>query len=207
MFESGKLGERVILQTNYETMDYGMWKCEWRVDKYWGTPTADSRPYETILGQGNTLLNGGADVLWNRAITLNPATGTSGVVNQAFSSGNAGIGVGASTATSTASQTDLQASSGTTLRWIKGMSTASYPSHTTGTATGARSVQFQSQFTTTEANFAWAEWGIFNDPHSTDSNASIARGRMLNRKVQSLGTKSSAATYESWVVSVHCALN
>jgi hypothetical protein len=43
-------------------------------------------------------------------------------------------------------------------------------------------VSFKSSFATGEANFAWNEWGIFN---------SASGATMLNRKVESLGTKTS----------------
>lgn len=51
----------------------------------------------------------------------------------------------------------------------------------------ANVMTFRSTFATTDANFAWQEWGIFN--------ASTA-GTMMNRKVESLGTKTSAQTWQ-----------
>ena len=49
---------------------------------------------------------------------------------------------------------------------------------------------FRSTFATTDANFAWAEWAVFN---------AAAAGRMLNRAVSALGTKTSA---QSWQLTV-----
>jgi hypothetical protein len=65
--------------------------------------------------------------------------------------------------------------------------TTGYPTHTTGTSTAARSAAFRATFSTAQANFAWQEWALFN-------STVAATRRMLNRKVQSLGTKTSAAT-------------
>jgi len=73
---------------------------------------------------------------------------------------------------------------------------ATFPSHTDGTSSGSASIQFKSTFGTSDANWAWAEWGVFNSP-------TAATGRMLNRKVESLGTKTSAA---SWAMTVTLSL-
>jgi hypothetical protein len=78
------------------------------------------------------------------------------------------------------------------------MSTNSYPTHSTvnyATSSGARQALFQSKFTSSEGNFAWKEWGIWNDPVSSDVNGDFDTGIMLNRKVQALGTKTSAAVW------------
>lgn len=94
-----------------------------------------------------------------------------------FSNSNAYIGVGDSTTAHAVGQTDLQAS---TNKLRKAMD-ATYPS-------GASNViAFRSTFATTDANFAWQEWGIFN--------ASSA-GTMMSRKVESLGTKTSSQTWQ-----------
>ena len=97
-----------------------------------------------------------------------------------FANANAGIGVGDSSAAFTASQTDLQAS---TNKLRKAME-AAYPTRAGNTLT------FRSIFGTSEGNFAWNEWGVFN---------AASGGTMLNRLVASLGTKTSA---QSWQVTV-----
>lgn len=94
-----------------------------------------------------------------------------------FSNANSFIGVGDSTTAFSASQTDLQAS---TNKLRKAMD-ATYPSGASNVIT------FRSTFATTDANFAWQEWGVFN--------ASSA-GTMWSRKVESLGTKTSAQTWQ-----------
>ncbi len=100
-----------------------------------------------------------------------------------FNSGNARIGVGNSATAFNASNTDLIG--GSKLR--KGMVT-SYPTLSTNALT------FRSSFGTSEANFIWAEWGVFN---------SASGATMLNRKVEALGTK----TGGTWVLTVTLTVN
>lgn len=90
---------------------------------------------------------------------------------------NAYLGVGDSTTTFAATQTDLQAS---TNKLRKAMD-ATYPTRSSGTLT------FRSTYGTSEANFAWQEWGVFNATSS---------GTMHGRKVESLGTKTSAQQWQ-----------
>lgn len=170
-----------------EPADGLRWRARWEVKKY-ASPSAEVlagrvQPIEVVQGEGNLAMNGGMDVLWKRLITNKPTTAANSIL-AAFSS-LAAIAVGQSSATSTASQTNLQ---GTNTR---GKMDAGYPTHTTGTSTAARSAVFRRTFTTAQANFAWKEWGVFNTT-STGANAF----RMLNRKVQALGTKTSAATWQ-----------
>jgi hypothetical protein len=46
---------------------------------------------------------------------------------------------------------------------------------------------FRASFGTSEANFAWNEWGIFN---------AATGGTMMTRKVESLGTKTSSQSWQ-----------
>lgn len=95
----------------------------------------------------------------------------------AFNNANAYLGVGDSTTAFAATQTDLQAA---TNKLRKAME-ATYPTRATNVLT------FRSLFGTGDANFAWAEWGVFN--------ASTA-GTMMSRKVEALGTKTSAQSWQ-----------
>ena len=99
-----------------------------------------------------------------------------------FNNANAYIGVGDSSTAAAATQTDLQAA---TNKVRKPMDT-SFPTHTDGTTSGSATITFKSIFGSSDGNFAWNEWGIFNRSSS---------GRMLNRKVSSLGTKSAGTTW------------
>jgi hypothetical protein len=94
-----------------------------------------------------------------------------------LNSTNSHLGVGDSNTTFSASQTDLQASSN---KLRKGME-ATYPTRSSGALT------YRSLYGTSEANFAWAEWGVFNASSS---------GTMFSRKVESLGTKTNTQSWQ-----------
>ena len=96
-----------------------------------------------------------------------------------FNAANAYIGVGNGATAFAASQTNLLGAS--TVR--KGMDSG-YPTIAPPVVT------FKSTFAQGEANFTWAEWGIFNAANG---------GVMLNRAVEGNGTKQSNQT---WVLEV-----
>ena len=147
------------------------WSCRWKLEKYHDDL---NHPYEVIEGEGNLLTYGGASILWQALIGAAPTY---------FSNANAHIGVGDSSTGAAATQTDLQAA---TNKLRKAMD-ATYPTHTDGTGASSNAeIVFKSTFGSTEANFAWNEWAIFNASSS---------GRMLNRKAESFGTKSAGSTW------------
>lgn len=164
------------------------WRCHTRLDKRrvidpaTGVPLPEPVLYDTIEADGNLLVYGGASALWDLLIGAGNVT--------AFSNANAYVGVGSSTTAAAASQTDLQGASKT-----REAVDASYPSHTDGTSSGSATVTFKATFETGDANHAWEEWGIFNAASS---------GRMLNRKVQSFGTKTSS---DEWALTVTITLS
>lgn len=131
-------------------------------------------PYEVIEGEGNCLLNSGIDEMWDLV---------SGASANHYDNTNAQIGVGDSSTAADPSQTDLQAATNKT---YKGME-ASYPTSTSQKAT------FKSSFGDSDANYAWNEWVV---KQSTS-------GICLNRKVESLGTKSSG----TWTLEVSITLS
>lgn len=90
---------------------------------------------------------------------------------------NAHLGVGDSSTAFSAAHTDLQASSNKLRKAME----ATYPTRSNGALT------FRALFSTSQANFAWAEWGVFNASSS---------GVMFSRKVESLGTKTSAQSWQ-----------
>lgn len=105
---------------------------------------------------------------------------SAGAGGTAFNNANSYIGVGDSTTAHAFAQTDLQAA---TNKLRKAMD-ATYPQ------VAANVLTFRSTFGTGDANFAWQEWGVFN---------AAAAGTMMNRKVESLGTKTSS---QSWQLTV-----
>lgn len=119
-------------------------------------------PEETDERHGNLLLNEGIQEMWDLVIG---AAATS-----AYNNSNARLGVGSNTSAAAATQTALQ--DGSAL--FKAM-VATWPQRTNQT------MDFKSDFTSGEANFAWQEWGVDNGS---------TRNKNMNRKVESLGTKS-----------------
>jgi hypothetical protein len=100
-------------------------------------------------------------------------------VGAAFTNALAHIGVGNSNTAFSAAHTDLQGASK-----LRKAQEPTYP------LLAANVVTFRSLFATGDANFAWEEWGIFN---------AAAAGVMLSRKVETLGSKTSA---QSWQLTV-----
>lgn len=96
-----------------------------------------------------------------------------------FNATNARLGVGNGSNAFVASQTDLQGASK-----VRKSMDSGYP------VVAAPTVTFKATFGTDEANFAWNEWGVFN---------AATGGVMLNRVVESNGTKQSNQT---WVLEV-----
>lgn len=178
-------GEDVGAQlANHEPIQ---WRAVWKIEKYtgdWSGEDIDAgrapAPYEVIEREGNLLLYGGVSCLWQCLIGNGTTTGSQTLTY--FNNGNAYIGVGDSTTAEAATQTDLQASSN---KLRKAMD-ATYPTHTDATTSGAATITFRSTYGSSDANFAWQEWGVFN--------ASSGQ-RMLNRKVASNGTKASGSTW------------
>lgn len=114
------------------------------------------------------LTNAGRNLIANAII---------GAAYTTFANANAYLGVGDSNTAFAGAQTDLQAA---TNKLRKAMD-ATYPQQATNVLT------FRSTFATTDANFAWEEWAVFNASSS---------GTMLNRKVETLGTKTSVQTWQ-----------
>jgi hypothetical protein len=94
-----------------------------------------------------------------------------------FDNSNAYISVGDSSTAFSASQTDLQAASNKTRQAVS----ATYPQRS------GLVVTYRALFATGSANYAWNEVGVHN--------ASSA-GSMLSRLVSSLGTKTSAQSWQ-----------
>ncbi len=163
------------------------WLCRYRLSKYHQDiepyrGREDEfhqlfQPYEVIEGEGNCLLNTGIDEMWDLV------TGAVSGASHIFDNAAAQIGVGDSNTAANATQTDLQAATNKT---YKGMESG-YPTSTSQKAT------FKASFGSSEANYAWEEWVI------KQSTSSIC----LNRKVESLGTKSTG----TWALEVEISLS
>lgn len=106
------------------------------------------------------------------------ATDLVGLSVTEFDNAAAHLGVGNGTGIFAKGQTDLQGAS----KFRRPME-ASFPD----VPSAVNVLVFRSLFGTGEANFAWEEWGIFN---------ALAAGTMLSRKVENLGTKTSAQSFQ-----------
>jgi hypothetical protein len=167
-----------------EKMELARWLCRFRLSKYHqdvepyrGRESEFHRlfkPYEVVEGEGNCLLNSGIDEIWDLV------TGASA---NHFGNADAQIGVGDSSTAADATQTDLQAATNKTYQGME----SGYPTSTT------QKVTFKSSFGESDANYAWEEWVV---KQSTSA-------KCLNRKAESLGTKSGG----TWTLEVDITLS
>lgn len=205
------LSERSLIGVGPE--DSLRWRCDWQIEKYDVSDlkkvdpdvlellSAEQqlallvrrglKPYEVLERHGNLLMYGGASCQWQTLI--GNGTTTAGQALTYFNNAQAAIGVGDSTTAAAAGQTNLQAAAN---KLRKAMD-STYPQHTDGVVAGSASIVFRSTFGSAEANYAWQEWGVFN-------SATDATGRMLNRKVESNGTKAAGS---SWTLTVTLGLS
>jgi len=174
-----------------ERQDLAQWKCHYRLNKYHEDIEPyrgmehlfheKFKPYEIVEGEGNCLLNTGIDEIWDLV------TGAVAQASHIFDNASAKIGVGDSSTAAAATQTDLQAATNKT---YKGQETG-YPTSTT------QKVTFKSSFGVDDANYAWAEWVVKSVDATTPTNI------CLNRKVESLGTKSGG----TWTLEISLTLS
>lgn len=130
--------------------------------------------YEVVETAPNLFLTAGI----NTVLLL-----AAGQAATAFSTSNARLCVGDSTTAAAAGQTDLQASTNKTRQIVDSAPTVTN-----------NQITFVATFGTGSANYAWQEVGV--------ANASSG-GQMWSRTVQSLGTKTSAASWVlNWTLSI-----
>ena len=173
--------------------DLGHWHMRARLSKYHEdiTPYAKEgreaefhklyQPYEVIEQEGNCLLNTGIDEIWDLV------TGAVSGASHIFDNAAAKIGVGDSATAAAATDTDLIAATNKTYMAQE----AGYPTST------SQKVTFKSSFGSADANYAWAEWVVKSTAATTPTNI------CLNRKVESLGTKSTG----TWTLEVNITLS
>jgi len=177
------------METVKERTEHAKWHMKGRLLKYreditpWAALGLEQlfheihKPFDVIPIEGNCLLNAGIDEMWDLV------TGVVSGADHIYDNSHAQIGVGDDDTAADPSQTDLQASSNKT---YKAMETG-YPTST------SQKVTFKSSFGTSDANYAWKEWVV---KHSTSTIC-------LNRKVESLGTKSTG----TWTLEVDITLS
>lgn len=162
--------------SNTDTIDSKTWQVAYSVEKYESDEALANgeAPYEVIEGKDNGLLNNGIARLLDLLI---------GAGGQAYNNANCRIGVGNGTTAFSAAHTDLQGAS----KYYMTMD-ATYPQRS------AQTLTFKATFASGVAQFAWEEWGI---DVGTVAGTTVVTP-MLNRKVQSFGTKGATA----WVFTV-----
>jgi hypothetical protein len=129
-------------------------------------------PDEITHAEGNALTTAGL----NRLASLFNGSG------QGFTTANSVIGVGNGTTTFSAAHTDLQGAS-------------KYFQATDSTSVTNAVITAIATFGGSNANFAWEEWCWVATDAAKASAATKPNGVMMNRKVQSLGTKASGASW------------
>lgn len=155
-------------------VDQKHWKVTWRVEKFHGKDAdeiAGCTPDEVVIKHDNLLLNSGINLM------LKLLCGLGGT---AYSSGNAYIRVGSGTTAAAAAQTDLQGGSKTSKAMDSGYPTVS-----------SQTSSWKASFGSSDGNHAWEEVGVANGSGTPDGSTTI----LLNRKVQSFGTKNSGSTW------------
>lgn len=162
--------------------DLAVWKCHITVAKFLGDWAPESQPYAVDEYDGNMLVYGGVSAIWE--MVKGSGVATAGQALTYFNQGNVAIGVGNSSTATTPTMTNLQGASR-----LRKVCPSPYPEHVDGTAAANNTVRFRTTFDTGDANYAWNEAGVFN-------SATDAVGRMLNRKVQSMGTKTSTSSWQ-----------
>lgn len=135
-------------------------------------------PDDVFVAEGNSLVTTGLQRLGD----LFTGSGT------AFTSSRGMTGVGDSSTATTAGMTSLQAGTNTYYKALDGS-----PSSSSGVISGTTTFQ------TSEANYAWNEWcwciATTTPVSSSSFSTATTSGIMVNRKVQSLGTKTSGAIW------------
>jgi len=189
--------------------EFFQWRAHARVDKFYAWQEAEAllimeetgrsdlgnvlkerfTPYETVESEGNLLTRLGKKRLIDRFVETASNVGIKTTTGR--------IGTGNSSTAAADTDTDLIAAAGSANRQFQMLDSA--PTVGTGASSGVGT--FVSTFGTGVGNYAWQEWGIDGGTAAgttvtADTNTTPG---LINRKVTSLGTKTSAA---SWVFTV-----
>lgn len=184
-FGQEKVGVGAMVPLN----EKGRWHAHWTIRKFVGdfpgmTPReimdAGVKPYETLEIDGNCLQQDGINnIIWPAVV---------GATYTPINTANGCIGVGNGTTTASATQDALQGSS---CQWVIVTSTS-------GTGSSQQLV-LTASFGSSYGNFAWNEIcaGTTTTPGSLPSTGTTPPATMhiLNRLVQTMGTKASGTTW------------
>lgn len=159
-------------------------------DKRFGQYMVDHyEPYEILHTEGNLLTRLGRKRIMDRLV------GTAS--NQALDNTHLRIGTGNSATAAVDTDTDLGAAAGSANRQFQMADSAA----TVGTGASSGQITVVSTFGTGVGNYAWQEWGLDGGTAAgttvtADTNTTPG---LVNHKITSLGTKTSAA---SWVFTI-----
>lgn len=147
------------------------------------------QPYETLRDEGNLLTRLGRKRIIDRLV----ATAS----NQGLDSTHLRIGTGNSATAAVDTDTDLGAAAGSSNRQFQMADSAA----TVGSGASSGQMTVVSTFGTGVGNYAWQEWGLDGGTAAgttVTSDTNTTPG-LVNHKITSLGTKTSAA---SWVFTI-----
>jgi hypothetical protein len=165
----------VIEKYSWGAVDYV--RAETHVDNPDGALLAKYvTPYEVLEVSGNLLTTVGLNRLTSLLI---------GAGGQALTATSCRLGVGDDSTAAAVGDTDLSTGANQYYRIMD----STFPTQANGVTT------FKSTFGTGDANFAWNCWGLDVGTPTVTSSGTVS-GTLFNRKVASLGTKSSTA----WVL-------
>ncbi len=190
--EKAKGQANINLTSKIPLHEFARWIPHWTINKYNGDfpemsdkkiQALGNKPYETLEFDGNCLLNGGINsMIWPAIVG---ALASSNYLNGTYGC----IGVGDSSTAASASQTGLQAA--TNRIWVLISATP-----TTGSN---QQIIISATFASAQANFAWNEIcaGSTSTPGSLPVTTATppATAIVLNRLVQSMGTKASGTSW------------
>lgn len=175
---------RMLLRMGFSSdlMERGKLRPQWVLEKWQDSlrHAMGLDPDSVMIVDENLLLNTGITELWE----IVTGTGT----HTDYDNTNAYMYVGSGTAAAVATQTDLQGASKTE----KAMD-GSFPS------VSAQTASWKSTYGSSDANHDWEEVGVKNGTGAVSSTVLL-----LNRKVQSFGTKASGST---WAMTLNIALS
>ncbi len=177
-FESGKV------YTGWLCEKWSEEACKFARKKTAAVGDISSAILRKVVGKAELEETHGGNLLVNEGIArllalLTAAGGT------AYNNANAYIGVGDTATAATATDTELNAANSASNRFYKAMN-ASYP-----TAAVSQTQSWQSDFATSEANFAWNEWTVAAGATTASGSGFLVGTTNLNHKIASLGTKAS----------------
>lgn len=168
------------------------WRAMVTIEKFRLNEKGEMELYATEKHEGNAVLGTGANCIW--ALLAGDAGAGSGTLSY-FNNSNTRLYVGNNTNVVDPDQNDGGGFRGSTAYASCG---AGYPMYAEDDGSDYNyRIAFRGLFGTSEANFAWEEWGVANGDFG-------GSGTLLNRRQESMGTKTDS---EQWSFAVELYLS